>query len=725
MYTETPYKLPGPSALAIPSHQGPAPQAGPEVKSPREWLLLVIWRQKWVILSVLAVAAIAAAAYLKTATPVYVSTYRLLVQQAGPLLAGSSAGQNSSQNHLYTQKELITSEPVLAIASVNPAIADVEMLRGDKSPVRTLKRVVTVDVDKQNDIISVNAYSDVPADAQTIANTVVDAYKKFQTRPKWNNGDEKIRLLEGKKREVESDLAAKTAQLTAMELKYGMLSRSAEQANLMMRKLQTINDHLIIAQREAIDAESAYQEAQRAFGRAPATNRARLDPADDDGDLGISSPQEQAMLRAEMLQTQTMIQELRQRFGNEHPSLVAQRQRLERLTTSYVALIYRRHLTAKRREAALQQAYDAEQKRVIELSAHGAEYARLQTDVDLLRKVRETYDTSLREVQLGIATNALSIVPVEEATVPIKPALPNPTRTIPIALAVGLMCGLVLACMREWIDDRFRSAGEIKVSLGMPLLAVIPQTTIRRSPSVSGQRILLDPGSDAAEAYRALPTAVQFAAPAGQMKTLMVTSPSSGDGKTTLVSNLAIAMAQGGKRVLVVDADLRKPTQHDIFGCKNNIGLSGVLAGRSSLDNAIQRTSVSGLHILPCGPVPSNPAEILNSREFGETLEQLADRYDCVVLDSPPVGGAATDARVIAASCDATLMVLKAQSAHRRQTEAARDLLTSVGARIIGVVVNDLPRRNPNSYGQTGQQQKRYVPGLTNQEYEILQTRSK
>jgi capsular exopolysaccharide synthesis family protein len=285
------------------------------------------------------------------------------------------------------------------------------------------------------------------------------------------------------------------------------------------------------------------------------------------------------------------------------------------------------------------------------------------------------------------------------------------------------VAGLVLACLREWIDDRFRSAGEIKSSLGMPLLAVIPQSATKRSLSVSGQRILLDPSSDAAEAYRSLRTAIQFAAPDGDMKTLLVTSPVSGDGKTTLVSNLAIAMAQAGKKVIVVDCDLRRPMQHEIFGAKNNTGLSMLLAGRCSLDTAVQRTSVTGLEILPCGPTPANPTEILNSREFGETLEQLADKYDCVVIDSPPVDSA-NDARIIAASCDGTLIVLKAQTAHRRQAERARDSLLGVGARIIGLVVNDLPRRTQTPYGQMAAT-RRYVPGLTSQEYDILQARSK
>ena len=137
-----------------------------------------------------------------------------------------------------------------------------------------------------------------------------------------------------------------------------------------------------------------------------------------------------------------------------------------------------------------------------------------------------------------------------------------------------------------------------------------------------------------------------------------------------------------------------------------------------------QKSSVSGLDVLPCGPVPANPAEVLNSQQFSDTLEELADRYDLVLLDSPPVQRA-TDARVIAASCDATLIVLTARHAHRKSTEHTRDALQGVGARVIGLVVNDVPgAKNGNGYG-TSKSLRTVVAGLTSQEYDILQTRSK
>jgi capsular exopolysaccharide synthesis family protein len=182
-------------------------------------------------------------------------------------------------------------------------------------------------------------------------------------------------------------------------------------------------------------------------------------------------------------------------------------------------------------------------------------------------------------------------------------------------------------------------------------------------------------------------------------------------------------MAQAGKKVCLVDCDLRKPMQHEIFGTKNNTGLSMLLAGRCPLESSLQRGGVPGLEILPCGPLPANPTEILNSREFGDLLEQLAEKYDHVVIDTPPVQSV-NDTRIIAALCDATLIVLKAQTAHRRQVEQTRDSLLSVGARVIGLVVNDVPRRPQTNYGRPAAS-RRVVAGLTSQDYDILQARAK
>ena len=209
-----------------------------------------------------------------------------------------------------------------------------------------------------------------------------------------------------------------------------------------------------------------------------------------------------------------------------------------------------------------------------------------------------------------------------------------------------------------------------------------------------GQKVYLKPKSIVAEAYRTIRTAVFFGVPKGEAKTILITSPDIGDGKTTLVSNLGITMAQAGQKTLIVDADFRKPMQHDIFEFENGRGLSNVIAGTISLEKAVQVGPVKELDILSCGPEVPNPSEILNSDAFAKILkEELSKRYDRIIIDSPPVGPVA-DSQILTAVCDVTVLVLRAEKSTRKHSVATRDVLQSVGGRLLGAVVNDVPRKH-------------------------------
>ena len=217
-----------------------------------------------------------------------------------------------------------------------------------------------------------------------------------------------------------------------------------------------------------------------------------------------------------------------------------------------------------------------------------------------------------------------------------------------------------------------------------------------------GQKVHLESRSVVAEAYRTIRTAVFFGAPKEDAKAIHITSPAPGDGKSTLASNLAITMAQAGQRTLVLDADLRKPVQHKIFEVDDDKGLSSVLAGRDTIEQAIRPGVVDNLDILACGPDVPNPSELLDSDVFRETLKKLTERYDRVIIDSPPVGPVA-DAQILAAICDITVLVLRAEKSTRRQAQHARDSLLSVGAQLLGAVVNDVQqRRGHYGYGSYG-----------------------
>jgi capsular exopolysaccharide synthesis family protein len=211
-----------------------------------------------------------------------------------------------------------------------------------------------------------------------------------------------------------------------------------------------------------------------------------------------------------------------------------------------------------------------------------------------------------------------------------------------------------------------------------------------------------------ADAYQAAAVALHVAWPKENVKTLLVTSPNRGDGKSTTCSNLAIAMASAGRRTLLIDADLRRPAQHEIFGVLNAVGVSDVVTRGLAVEKAIQTTGIAGLSLLACGALPPNPAEIVRSQAFTRMVEGLEEQYDLIIIDSPPIL-AAPDARILGAQADVALLVIRCESSTRHDAEQAAKNLRGVGSNLVGLVFNGVPQRRSNyyyqddSYGQSRQ----------------------
>ncbi|MGH7180087.1 MAG: polysaccharide biosynthesis tyrosine autokinase [Tepidisphaeraceae bacterium] len=346
------------------------------------------------------------------------------------------------------------------------------------------------------------------------------------------------------------------------------------------------------------------------------------------------------------------------------------------------------------------QQFQEAQAAAMRLNSKNAQYVKIQSEIQQMKGYVDQMDTRIRELHLQVDMIRIPNIRILEPALPIyKASSPKKVQTLALALAIGLLLGVVMAMLRDKMDTRLRSIDEIQAIVGLTILGVVPRMPGRRTAVARAMAVHLDPRSEVSEAYRTIRTAVYFGSHGGRAKTLLVTSPEPGDGKTTSASNIAIAIAQTGRNILLLDADFRKPTQHKNLDVKDTVGLSSVLAGMETLDRAIQRTGVEGLDILPCGPIPENPSEILNSQEFGELIDRLALKYDHILFDSPPVN-LVTDARILGAVCDATILVLRAEKSTRKGAEHARNALLSVGAKLLGAVLNDVPRgRGYEVYG--------------------------
>jgi len=329
-------------------------------------------------------------------------------------------------------------------------------------------------------------------------------------------------------------------------------------------------------------------------------------------------------------------------------------------------------------------------------------YRRLVAEVSDLEAYCQTVRTQIREVRtiVGEDVGQLRMKILEPAMVAQLPSHPQKSKIMAMVMILGLLAGGALSVLRDFMDQTLRSGDEIAAVLGVPVLGVVPAMSQRETVPSRGRKVHLQPDAPEAEAFRTVRTAIFFSAPK-EARTILVTSPAAGDGKSTLVSNLAIAMAQAGQKTILLDADFRKPMQHVIFEVEHDRGgLSAVLTGQMKLAEAIHRTDTDGLSLLPCGPAVSNPSEMLNSPRFAKLLKCLAEAYDRVIIDAPPVTVVA-DAQILGATCDITMLVLRAGKSTKKIGQRAIGDLQRVGAHLLGTVVNDVARSG-DRYGYYG-----------------------
>jgi capsular exopolysaccharide synthesis family protein len=674
-----------------------------QLAQPNDSILEIVWRQRNVVGVVAAACLVLAVMYLLVATRYYSGYARLFVQQAGtPVLNEQSRPQQESENFLFTQKEIITSTPVVAMTLGTPGIRELKTFAGEDNLFQYLKKNLSVEVGKKDDLLSVQFDTPYRDDAQKIVAAVVDSYVNYNSKHRREQASSIVGDLKQEHDKRVSELRRKQDELTAFRQANGIFSGTDEKTNVGKQRLETLSSELTKAQLENIAAASAWDDVKRTILNT--TERARKFEQMKSSAGGIApSAIDDTTLRTQMIAAQAMLQDALNsgRYGINHPIVRRYQDTVDTLNVTYALAVWRRAETGKAREADLQRSFEEQQKVAIGQNRFALEDARLQAEVTRLSGLADELDNRLRTVSLTTGETAPSITVLEPPSASKAPTRPYTGRTLGLALIAGLVLGCGAACVRDWYDYRLRSADEVKATLGVTVLGLIPRVADENSPIARGQKIHIDPQSEAAEAYRSLRTAVHFGLRDREARTILVTSPERGDGKTTCASNFAISMAQLGRRVLLIDADLRAPMQDLIFGINGRVGLANVVAGKESADGAIRHTGIENLDLLPAGVAQRNPSELLNSQKFIEVIESLAEKYDVVVIDSPPML-AVTDARIIAASSDATILVLRAGKSNRKLGELSIDGLVSVGANLLGAVVNDIQSRRYRYYGSYG-----------------------
>jgi capsular exopolysaccharide synthesis family protein len=688
------------------SHEG-MPQAAWLVP---ESLLAVMWRSRWIITLATVMALAAAFVYLSKATPIYTSTSRIHVQQSGPrIFTGTEEGvMTQSKNYLYTQAELLTSSSVLMAVLDDPSIRQMRTLARLDNPIAHLGKNLRVNVGKKDDIINISFDSPYPAEAAHVVNATVNAYLDYNSSSKRSTSTEVLNILQFENAERLEELSMKHQAMLEFKKLNKALAFEGSNGNIVIGRLERLSQVLTEAQLAAIESESRYEFIKEMFGD-PGKLRQFVEAQQARG-VYFPTASQKAQLNSQLDQLELRLANRLRQVNSGHPAAMALDIEIANLKAQLVnldnefaqaqlAVAEQEYLAAKEKEVKIAKHYTDQSRQALDLSQQVDQYAMLQSDWEQTKKLCDTLNDRIRELNVTEDVGALNVSILEIARPPRDPSKPEKARCMAMALVMGLMLGGGLALLREFKDQRFHSRDEISATLALTVLGVVPSMPTRETIVSRGQKVYLDPLSSSAEAYRTIRTAIFFSVPKDKAKTILITSAAPGDGKSTLASNLAIASAQAGQKTLLLDADFRKPTQHKIFEVKSrNCGFADAFAGIITLERAILSTSVEGLELLSCGAELSNASEVLGSNEFARFLKRLSKIYDRIIIDSPPVMPV-TDAQILAAMCDTTLLVLRVGNSNSKTCRRACEVLRDVNARLIGAVINDVSRKS-DYYGQ-------------------------
>ncbi len=443
-----------------------------------------------------------------------------------------------------------------------------------------------------------------------------------------------------------------------------------------------------------------------------------------------------ALLQSALGKLEVEEAELKVKFGPENPRVMEAQEKIK---------VYREQIAESRRtleeksktdyeralrdEQSIKKSLATAKAEAVEQNQAVSQYGALKADLVTMTSLYTEFLQQTKQADLQLAEQHNNFRVIEPADVPGSPIGPMRLRTILIGFLVSLIGGVGLVFFLEYLDNTVKSVEDVVRVAQLPTLAVIPSintentrslpsrnkengatignglslvTTSHMSSGKLNKLVTLDQLSSVVEAYRMLRTAVLLSAAGAPPKTVLFTSGRPGEGKTTTAINTAISMAQLGSSVLLIDADLRRPTVHKIFKLNQAHGLSTFLSGQAEIDSLIHKLWVPNLSVLPCGPVPPNPAELISSERMKEALRVLSGRFDHILIDSPPLMNV-TDPVILSTMVDGVILVIQAGRSTRDALRRARQELSSVGAKIFGVVLNnlDVKREGYNSYNAT------------------------
>lgn len=699
-------------------------------------------RRKWLILFGLVVGlGLGYLKYLRDPA-VYRSSGRVNVIKEHarlPIGGGNTVEPMAMRIDLRSDIELIMSETIVTPAIEGdadfgdpgsdthidiPDLSDLEMFAGADNPTgRVISGLKVSQLDVGSSVLVISFEGSNPKDCGSIINNVIRSYQSYLQASYQNVANEAVELLSEAKNDIFQDLRDNEAAILLwhQEADPGVSGSTnihqtrmdaieLERADMQIRRGRL--DTQLKQIQAAVDAE---------YSREAILLMVQQLEQDEDAVGGDTRPFDIAQQIFPLILEEA---ELLERYGEDHPSVIAKRRQIE-MTRSFLEENLPESASHERVDfltlfiqamelelgqldaqiAELDGQYLAEADAARQLISKTLELQNLQRDQERLQSLWEGVVTLLQNLEITQGHGEYRAEIISMAG-PGHKIAPNLYSSLPIGGILGMLAGMLLATIAEMADKSFKTPAEISSILGVRVIGhtpVFPRSVSSRGAAKSKLDPSLiahySPKSRSAEAFRAIRTALYFSSRGNRLRVIQMTSPEPRDGKSTMTANLAISIAQSGKKVMLIDADFRRPRVHHLFGLTDKVGMSSAIMGDVELPEAIQSTEVENLDCLPCGPRPDNPAELLTSAKFDELLAVLRDKYDYVLVDSPPIL-AVTDPGAIASRVDGVLVTLRINAQARHTATQSVEILRELGANLLGVIVNGVDAGG--SYGYRG-----------------------
>jgi len=694
--------------------------------------LIVLRKHQWLILFfLLAIVSIVSIATIRM-RPVYQATARVEIDRENANAIRFSDSESYDmyadlEDYITTQSKILQSETLAMLTVKTMGLDNLQEFGGNPAkPVKpsppgseaslhrpqslgaflgrmTVKRV------PNSRLLDVTFESTDPSLAARVVNAHLNNFIEENFRSRYEAATQASNWLSGQLNEMKIKVENAEDTRLAYE-RQNQIWTIDEKNDISSQKLADLNKQLTDAQADRINKEAVYQLAQAGNYDAIAAVR--------------ESVVIQDILKQESALSAQYTDAVNQ-YGPKYPKVVrlqAQLKDLDELVarekTNIANQMEAEYHGSRQRESLLKNALDAQKAETNQMAEKLVQYNILKREADTNKQLYDGMLQKLKEAGITAGLRSSNIRVVDPALIPSGPSRPNKTRNVLLSILVGLIGGIGLALLREYLDNTVKTPDDVETLARLPSLAVVPSLSnsngkrngrfakLLKAPVIAGKEGRAElishnmPQSQMSEAFRALRTSLLLSQADHPPQVILMTSALPREGKTTAAVNLAVTLAQLGDKTLLVDADLRKPGINRALSLVDgkHAGLSSYLAGVSSLDLiTVPHPAITNLAAIPTGPIPPNPADLLSSRRLTELIAELRTRYKFVVIDSPPIM-AATDAVILSVLVDGVLLVVRSGETPKEAFTRTRDLLAGVKCHMLGVVLNAVDASSPDYY---------------------------